>query len=38
MSGDEGENVRWNEMTVVHAYGRLHKASGIFGGRYNVSL
>ena len=34
----EGENVRWDAMMVVHAYGRLYRASGMFGGRYSVSL
>lgn len=33
MNGDEWENGRWDEMMVVHAYGRLHRASGLFGGR-----
>ena len=39
MSGDEGENIWWNEMrTIVHTYGRLRRASGMVRGRYSFSL
>ena len=39
MSGDEGEDVWWNEMRMaVHTDGRLRRASGMVHGRYSVSL